>query len=170
MGPTLFQNANYDFISKRYLLLGISATGVGLSLASIFASGLNLSVEFTGGAQIEIDFDESKPPKTEVNITSVRSALDEAGIENAQVVTIGGAGDHAFLVRVQALGAAGEGLGSKIEGVLRAKYGEEKLQYFDFDRESLDRASVRFAPDAKVTGAEIKALLSSAPELGGLGI
>jgi preprotein translocase subunit SecF len=169
MGPTLFANSNFDFVGKRYVLLGVSGAFIALCLFSIFAKKLNLGVEFTGGAQIEVNFDERKTAKEAITITSVRAALDEAGIGNAQVVTIGGDDEHAFLVRVQSLASSSADLGKRIEGVLRAKYTDDKIDYFDFDEESLDRAIVRIA-DANVQAAEVKALLSAAPELGGLGV
>ena len=169
MGPSLFLNANYDFISKRYILLAVASGLVAASLTSIFVKGLNLGVEFTGGAQLEVNFDESKTAKGDVSITSVRDAIKEAGIENAQIVTIGGDDEHAFLIRVQSLASSSADLGKRIEGVLRTKYGQEKIEYFDFDAESLDRAIVRIS-DANVQPADVKALLASAPELGGLGI
>ena len=142
MGPTLFANSNFDFVGKRYLLLGISVAFIAVCLVSIFVKGMNLGVEFTGGAQIEVNFDESKTHKADVSITSVRDALKEAGIE-ATIVTVGSENEHGFLVRVQSLASSAD-LGSRIEGVLRTKYSEEKIDYFDFDEESLDRAIVRF--------------------------
>lgn len=169
MGPQLFVNASFDFVGKRNLYLAISAAGMAVCLGSIFTRGLNLGVEFTGGAQIEVNFDETKTPKTPVDIASVRAALDEAGIHGAQVVTVGSEEEHAFLVRVQALGAAAADLGPKIEGVLKRAFGDEKVAYFDFDEESLDRATLRLE-DASVTAEEVKQALASATELGGLGV
>ena len=169
MGPQFFLNANYDFVGKRNLFLGIAAAFMAVCLGSIFAKGLNLGVEFTGGAQIEANFDESKTHKVPPTIDSVRGSLEEAGIKGAQVLTVGGAHEHSFLIRVQALAAAGGDLEGRIHGVLKAKYGDEKLAYFDFDEESLDRATARIE-DPSVTPAEVKQLLASAPELGGLGV
>lgn len=164
MGPTLFANSNFDFVGKRYVLLGISVAFVALCLFSIFAQGLNLGVEFTGGAQIEVNFDESKTHKEAVSISSVRDALKDAGIE-ATIVTIGGEKEHGFLVRVQSLASSSADLGKRIETVLRTKYGEDKIEYFDFDEESLDRAIVRIS-DASVKPADVKALLAGSTEIG----
>src|SRR5690242_718086 len=106
MGPTIFQNANYDFIGKRYVFLGISVAFMAACLGSIFVNGMNLGVEFTGGAQLEVNFDEKVTHKAEPTIEAVRKGLDDAGLHNAQVVTIGSESDHAYLIRVQALTAA----------------------------------------------------------------
>lgn len=167
MGPQLFINANYDFVGKRNLLLALGSAFVALCAASIAVKGLNLGVEFTGGAQIEANFREDAQTKEPVSIDAVRSALTDAGIRNPQVLTVGNTADDAFLIRVQALEqAAGSDLDKRIQDVLTAKYGD-KLAYFDFDEESLDRATARFEgvePDP----AEVKQLL--APALGGVGL
>lgn len=166
MGPTVFKDANYDFIGKRNILLAVAAILFVACLASIFTKGLNLGVEFTGGAQLEVNFDEKATHKADPNIESVRAALNDAGLHNAQVVTIGSTSDHGFLIRVQALTAAGTDLGNRIEGALRTKYGE-KLEYFDFDKESLDRAVVRVS-DPNVSAGDVKAALAAAPEIQGV--
>lgn len=166
MGPTVFANANYDFIGKRNVLLVAAAVIIAVCLGSIFAKGLNLGVEFTGGAQLEVNFDESKTHKEPVTITAIRGALDDAGLRNAQVVTVGSEDDHAFLIRVQALEGGGTDIGQRMQSVLQAKYGADKIEYFDFDKESLDRATVRIT--GEVPPADVKATLGSAPELEGI--
>ena len=167
MGPQLFLDANYDFVGKRNLLLGIAAAVIALCVASLAIKGLNLGVEFTGGAQIEANFREDKQPKVPVDIDAVRSALTDAGIRNPQVLTVGDTDDHAFLIRVQALEqAAGSDLGARIQDALAKKYGDS-LAYFDFDEESQDRATARLEgvqPDI----AEVRQVV--VPALGGVGL
>lgn len=160
MGPQLFVNSNYNFVGWRHVMLGFSAAVFAVCLASIALVGLNLGVEFTGGAQIEVDFDERKPFAQPVNIESVRGALDEAGVRGATIVTIGSEDDHAFLIRLR-LGTQVEELEVRLRDALVAKYGADRVESFDLDRESVDRASFRLAGEAPSTD-DVRAVLESA--------
>ena len=168
MGPQLLVNANYDFVGWRKVMLGISVLLLAVSLGSIFTAGLNLGVEFTGGAQIEANFDETKTPKVPVTIESVRDALDAAGATSATVVTVGSEADQAFLIRLRTHEEGGEALEARVQSALAAKFGDDKIGYFDFDRESLDRANVRITDDA-VGPDDVRAALTGA-DLGGLAL
>ena len=167
MGPTLFANANYEFFGKRWIFVGISTTFLLVGLISYFVQGLNFGVEFTGGAQIEANFNESKQTKVEVKIETVRDALDKVGLQGIQVVTVGAAKEHSFLIRAQTLTKGGEGLGDKLKTLFVTKFGEDKVSYFSFYKETRDSANVRIE-DPSGTPDAVKQLIESAPELGGL--
>ena len=59
MGPQIFVNANYNFVGKRHLFIGISLTLLAISILAIVTHGFAYSVEFTGGALREVNFIES---------------------------------------------------------------------------------------------------------------
>jgi preprotein translocase subunit SecF len=60
------------------------------SLTLFFTHGLNLTIDFTGGTQVEVTFPQDAP------IERVRTALEEAGYHDPQVQTIGTARDLAM--------------------------------------------------------------------------
>src|SRR3954463_1867126 len=102
MGPQIFINSNYNFVGKRHLFIGISLTLLVLSVLAIWTYGFNYSVEFTGGAQLEVNFNETgTTPKEPPTIDAVRASLESAGIHQPNVVTVGADSDHDFLIRVQ---------------------------------------------------------------------
>lgn len=162
MGLHAFVDTNYDFFGKRWLFVGISGAVLAACGFSMATRGFNWGVEFTGGAQIEANFDESKVKPT---IEEVRSVVE--GMEGSQVVTVGSPGDHAFLVRVRTLTRGGEKLGDEIKALLVEKYGEDKVTYYTFDTQTRDSALVR-VEDPSVRGADVKQLLESSEKLGGL--
>src|SRR4051794_31425065 len=87
-------NTNFDFLGKRKILLPISVSLVLLILALV-PSRLNLGVDFAGGTEIEVKFDQNVSP------TEVRQKIESAGFQGAQVQQYGANEDHAFLVKVE---------------------------------------------------------------------
>lgn len=55
----------YKIIQKRKIWLSLSASLVVLSLAFLFTFNLNLGIDFTGGALLEIRYDEDRPSVAE---------------------------------------------------------------------------------------------------------
>src|SRR5437763_1596825 len=127
MGPEIFVHTNYDFVGKRHFFIGLSLTILGLSALSIFTKGFNYGVEFTGGSQLEINFNEKMDadhpalPGDEPSIEKVRAALDKGGVPNASVVTTGPAQDHDFLIRVQSTTGGSEHLGDDLRDAIVKK-------------------------------------------------
>lgn len=69
--------ANYDYIGKSKIWLGISATLVLISLIAIFSIGLNLGLDFTGGSLMEIKFTEPVTKETlATTLTEVEGKLN----------------------------------------------------------------------------------------------
>ncbi len=78
-------NSNVDFLRLRKISITISAILVIISIVAIFGRGLNYGLDFTGGVAVEVTYDQP------VDTADVRSALDEAGLHNALVQSVGGA-------------------------------------------------------------------------------
>src|SRR2546421_8351395 len=51
----LFANANYDFIKWRRWAYGLTAAIIIPGFALFLVRGLNYSIEFTGGTQLQVD-------------------------------------------------------------------------------------------------------------------
>src|SRR5580658_2990322 len=118
----LFRDVNIDWLGKKWYFLGFSlifsVAGV-LSLA--FWHHLPLSVDFKGGTQIGVRFDSSP------NEDHIRSAMDMAGIHDAQIQRIAGAGHSSNDVIVKlpltsAMDTAHDQGRSQVENALSANY------------------------------------------------
>ncbi|MEE9332698.1 MAG: protein translocase subunit SecF [Granulosicoccaceae bacterium] len=88
----LIGDLKIDFMGKRKFALILSSALVLIALAAIFARGLNLGVDFTGGYTIEVGYESA------ANLDEVRSTLAATGFEDAVVQTFGSNTD--VLIRI----------------------------------------------------------------------
>jgi preprotein translocase subunit SecF len=129
----LFDNANYEFLAVRrqaYLATALVAIPGLLFLAF---RGLNESIEFTGGALIQVHAVDST-----IAIGGVRDALGRQGLRAAELSTFGT--PHDFLIRVQtaALAAgtdepAPQAAAAAVDSALSATYGPSSYQIMRFE-------------------------------------
>src|SRR6185295_11515283 len=130
-----FVNANYNFVGRRHFFIGLSLSLLALSILAIATHGFSYSVEFLGGAQLEVNFNETgKTPTAAADIDTVRKALEAGGVHQASVVTIGADTDHDFLIRVEQAG--GEELEGNLRSALIAAFGETKVTGYSFDKQT----------------------------------
>src|SRR5215218_3398912 len=109
----ILHDTNYDFI--KYWKAAVIGTAAFIVLGFAFLGyhkartghALNYSVEFTGGAEIQIQL--AQPPSSD----AVRAAVDRAGFTGAEVTTFGNASN--YLVKVQQV--AGEAAATNAEAV-----------------------------------------------------
>ncbi|MGH7530663.1 MAG: protein translocase subunit SecF, partial [Gemmatimonadales bacterium] len=90
----LFANANYDFIARRRWAYGLTFLFLVPGLVWLLISGLNYSIEFTGGTLVQVRTDSA------VGTEPIRTALTQAGV-SAEVQTFGSDRDYAIRARVQ---------------------------------------------------------------------
>lgn len=87
------------FMKHAFLFNVISFATFLLAVFFLWKSGLHLSIEFTGGAVMEVKYAQAAEPD------KIRKALDQAGIGGAEVIKFGSAQD--ILIRLP-LALAGE--------------------------------------------------------------
>ncbi|MBI5675714.1 MAG: protein translocase subunit SecF [Nitrospirae bacterium] len=78
----IIKNTKIDFMSKRFIALGVSAvlTILGFVAAFQVARGTaNLGIDFAGGTSVQIKFNSP------TNLHDVRKALEEGGIRDAEL-------------------------------------------------------------------------------------
>lgn len=68
-----------DFIGKRKLWYAISLVILLAGLVSLIFQGLNLGIDFTGGTNLQLKFENK------LDVAQVRSAFTEVGITSAQI-------------------------------------------------------------------------------------
>ena len=89
----VLDNLNIDFVAKRKIAYIISGTLILLGLISIIFRGLELGIDFKGGTDIALKFDNP------IDIGEIRSSLDNIGLGNIEVKTFGG--ESGILVRTE---------------------------------------------------------------------
>lgn len=82
-----------DFLGKRKLALILSSILIAVSIASLAINGLKLGIDFTGGTLVEVGYKEA------ADLNVLRSALAEAGFEDATVQNFGTTKD--VLIRIK---------------------------------------------------------------------
>ena len=84
-----------NFMGKRHIWMTISAIAIVATFVLLFTKGLNYGIDFTGGAEVQIDVPGSW------DIAKVRSELDTGGIKGLKVQQIGDAAANQYLVKAQ---------------------------------------------------------------------
>lgn len=102
-------NLNIDFLAWRKVALGFSITLLIISLASLYLKNLNFGLDFTGGTLVELNY------PTKVDLSLIRSTLDNAGYKGAQVANFGS--DREVLIKLS--GTASDQLGAEILDLLK---------------------------------------------------
>ncbi len=105
-------NTNFDFMRLRRISIALSIALLVVALIGFFARGLNLALDFTGGASVELHF--TKPMSPDL----AKSKLTAAGIPDAVVQTLGE--ETKLMIRLRAEEATGDKAGKAGERVLAA--------------------------------------------------
>ena len=96
-------DSKFDFMRLRFVSTALSIILMLGALGAMVVQGFNFALDFTGGTSVELRFE--KP----ADVDAVRSRLDDAGFEGAQVQTFGSGND--LLVRLQPREGAAEASG-----------------------------------------------------------
>ena len=85
-----------NFLGHRQICLAISLALIGLGLAAVFArGGVPMGIDFVGGTEVQLLFDEGIEPEE----SSLRDVARAAGFADASVVRFGDEGSSEFLIR-----------------------------------------------------------------------
>lgn len=109
----ILRDTHYAFMKHRRLALAISLSLlVGTWVAEFIRGGLNLGIDFAGGTQLTLKFEQ------EPELDRLRSALAEAGIPQAQIQGFGEPGDNEVLIKTPILEGSEEGSQALITAAL----------------------------------------------------
>ncbi|MBU1282350.1 protein translocase subunit SecF [Pseudomonas sp. NPDC079086] len=101
-------NRTINFMGVRNIAFALTVVLTLLSLASLFTKGLNLGLDFTGGTQIELSYEQP------ADLGNIRAQLAGAGYADAVVQSFGATTD--VVVRMQ---GNDPDLGNKVATALR---------------------------------------------------
>lgn len=83
LGARLYRGeAGYDFVAKRFLWYGVSVLITIIAIAGFLIRGLNMGIEFEGGAVFTT-------PKTETSVSQAQEVAEEASGHQAIVQELG---------------------------------------------------------------------------------
>jgi preprotein translocase subunit SecF len=112
----------YNFMGIRRYAVVFSALMLVVSSLSLYTQGLVLGLDFSGGTQIEVGYEQP------VNVGELRSKLEGAGFDSPVVVHFGAETD--VLIRMQ--GEPDQTLAERVYSVLQADGERVELRRVDF--------------------------------------
>jgi preprotein translocase subunit SecF len=113
---------NIDFLGKRRLSFAMSGALVLVGLFALVQIGrgaANLSIDFTGGASVQVSFDQP------IQMARVRATLEQAGVQHAELQQSVG-GDR-LLIRVKSSTSVEEKVTERIIPALREAFPERHV-------------------------------------------
>jgi len=112
----------YNFMGLRKYAVIFSSLLLAVSVWSLYSQGLVLGLDFSGGTQIEVGYEQP------ADVSALRQQLATAGFENPVVVHFGSETD--VLIRLQ--GEPDQALSEKVLAVLKSSGDQLELRRVDF--------------------------------------
>jgi len=113
-----FRDTQIDFMKYRKWWMIVSLVFVFLGIAALFShEHLNLGIDFAGGTQITLKFQER--PEVE----SLRRTLAEAGLDDAQIQRFGEEGANEVIIKTPVIEGSEEGSLDTVKTALDAELG-----------------------------------------------
>lgn len=131
-----------DFVGKRKYAAIVSGILVVASLVLFFVRGPNWGIDFTGGTEVLIDFDEP------VEMEEVRGSLSTLDIASDSIQQVGSDDDYQYVIRIQDPEFGTEGLQEDVESALAAAFGPDWIAESTFDAQVSLKMTVRYTGDA----------------------
>ena len=121
-----FENPNYDFVKYRWHAVIFSLILLAVGVGVFFTRGINLGIDFAGGANVVLKFQK------EVPIAQLRSSLPTATIQQ-----YGPADENSVLIRLPKQAQEGDYAGAVVEKLHKdlnpAAAGKHDLNYLGSD-------------------------------------
>lgn len=142
-----------DFVGKRRIAAVFSTIMVTISLLLFFFVGPNWGIDFTGGTEIELHFEQA------TSIEEVRGAVGKLGLSDDSIQRVGAKDESRFIIRIQDTTFGTERLQKQVTEALTAKYGADFIEESTFDAQVGALMRVRYRGGDR-TEEELAAALS----------
>ena len=146
---------NIDFVGKRGKAGVFSGLLVLTSFLLMFFVGPNWGIDFTGGSEILMKFDDS------VEISEIRSAVVELGMAGDSVQQVNADEDNEFVVRVRDTTFAVSELEGRVESAIGEAFGPDWILSYSTEAQVGARMTIEHGLPRR-TAAEINAVLPQA--------
>ncbi|MGZ8831889.1 MAG: protein translocase subunit SecF [Thermoanaerobaculia bacterium] len=151
----IFVNPNYNFVRWRLLWIAVSVLFIIAGAGIYFTRGIEMGIDFSGGANIILKFRESVP------LAALRSDLPDATIQQ-----YGKAEERSVLIRLPQLHREGDYAGTVVAGLFR-KLNPEGATRHDLNYYGTDRLAALLKendPEKKGTGVDAQKYYNSVAE------
>ena len=102
LGNELYEGrVSVDFVGRKWLWYAVSGLIVLLAAAGLYFKGLDMGIEFVGGAEYRITLPSDRV--TQDTADDVRAAVAGTGVDNAAAPVVTTSGDTAILVQTEPL-------------------------------------------------------------------
>ncbi len=109
LGNDLYEGrVSVDFVGKRWLWYAISAVLIAVSVFGLVGKGLDMGIEFTGGAEFRVTLPSDQV--TQDTADQLREDVAATGVEAAGSPVVTTSGNEAVLVQTEALDDEGSDL------------------------------------------------------------
>ncbi len=88
-----------DFVGRKWLWYAMSGVIVLLAVGGLWAKGLNMGIEFTGGAQYQVSMPSSQVTQSEAD--NLRNAVAGTGLDAAKSPVVTTSGANSILVQTE---------------------------------------------------------------------
>lgn len=116
------QTYYYDFLKRRHLWANVSWAAAAISIVLFLVKGPNWSIDFTGGTEVEVTFDQA------TSIEEVREALAPVGVGDDAIQEIGDGSKSRFLFRMQGQSSAKPEDVAAAETAIKATFPDVTIQ------------------------------------------
>lgn len=124
-----FRDSSFDFMGKRRFFIALSILAVLASIFVLATRGFNLGIDFAGGTQLILKFQD------EPDVEQLRAILADAGFDEAGIQAFGEDGDNQVIVRTPLEEGREEGTRGEITAALDAVFNAENRGKFDLNQE-----------------------------------
>jgi preprotein translocase subunit SecF len=135
-------NTKFDFMGTRFIWIGISVVLVTVSLILFFTKGLNYGVDFTGGIEMNVKFNDAT-----VDTQKVRDVVRNVKVDDIQVQKFSDAEKNEYLIRVKSTKENLGELTKDIEANLKAGFPEGS-----YEVRKVDVVGPRVGEELKLSG------------------
>jgi preprotein translocase subunit SecF len=124
----LFTNTTFDFIGVRRYAYLLTAAFFVPGLVLLLVRGLNYGIEFTGGTLVQV---QSAVP---VDVATLRHALDQHGLNGAEIQSFGSDRDYVIRARMGGAGSKNEDSDATVAAVRAALDGTIQAGQYEIVR------------------------------------
>ncbi len=118
----IFANANYDFIAWRRWAYGLTALIVVPGMLLMALRGVNYSIEFTGGALVQV-----RDTTGRMDVAGVRAALSGGNLPGAEITRFRGTSEFVIRARLEEQAGVNEAVAqataAQVDSALSRTYG-----------------------------------------------
>lgn len=138
MANWLTPKNSIDFVGVRKVAALISTVLVGISLGLFFFVGPTWGIDFTGGTEMHLKFQD------DITIADLRMTLSEEGLTNDSVQQINDPSENEFVVRIQDPEFGTDEVRGSIESNLKSTFGADWIKESTFDAQIGARLMVTY--------------------------